>query len=152
MKVIALDLGSSMAMAHNVLGEARVQSKTFKGLREQRAADTRDWLDYWLEAIDLLGGADAVVYERPFARGRDATRCLWGLAGIVEAAATRAGLPVLDVDVSTLKKFATGKSGASKEQMIEAAQLMGYTGDNEHEADAWCLLQYSMDRIQWDKK
>ena len=149
MKVIALDLGSNMALAHNLRGHPSATSIAFRGDRETRAAATQIWLE---DRLKVLIAADAVVYERPFARGRDATRCLWGLAGIVEAAATRAGLPVLDVDVSTLKKFATGKAGASKEQMIEAAQLMGYTGDNEHEADAWCLLQYSMDRIQWDRK
>ena len=144
MKIITLDLGSTMALAHNLRGEPSATSVTFKGDRETRAAATQIWLE---DRLKGLIAAEVVVYERPFARGADATRCLWGLAGIVEAAATRAGMAVLDVDVLTLKRFATGSTKATKEQMIEAAQLMGYTGDNEHEADAWCLLQYAMDRV-----
>jgi Holliday junction resolvasome RuvABC endonuclease subunit len=143
-----------MALAHNCAPGRPpvVVSESFKGTREVRAAATMDWLLEWFDAIQVCHHADAVVYERPFARGRDATRSLWGLAGIIEAAATRAGMAVLDVENQTLKKFATGNRKASKEQMIEAAQLMGYTGNNEHEADAWCLLQYATDRVQWESK
>jgi Holliday junction resolvasome RuvABC endonuclease subunit len=91
----------------------------------------------------LSGGLDLVVYETPFARGRDATRCGWGSAGVIEAAASLAGLPVLDISVATIKKFATGSGNAPKSEMIAAAQRLGYDGANEHIADAWCLLKYA---------
>lgn len=150
MKIIALDIGSNMAMAHNLRGVPSVLSCEFKGDRPTRAAETQVWLE---RRLQVLVAADVVVYERPFNRGRDATRCSWGLAGIIEACATRAGMAVLDVENGTVKRFALGKRdirGATKQDMIAAAQLMGYTGDNEHEADAWCLLQYAMEKVQWD--
>ena len=152
MKIIALDIGSNMAFAHNVLPSLSVHSREFKGPRHERAAATQEWLESWFALVQEHGTADVVVYERPFNRGLDATRCGWGLAGIIEAAATRAGMAVLDVENGTVKRFALGKRdirGATKADMIAAAQLMGYTGDNEHEADAWCLLQYAMEKVQW---
>ncbi len=48
-----------------------------------------------------------------------------------------------DVAVSTIKKFATGSGKGCKEDMIAAAKEFGYKGDNEHEADAVCLLKYA---------
>lgn len=150
MKIIALDIGSNMALAHNLRGNPCVIFREFKGDRAYRAAGTQTWLE---DRLKMLVAADVIVYERPFNRGYDATRSSWGLAGIIEACATRAGMAVLDVENGTVKRFALGKRdirGTTKQDMIAAAQLMGYTGDNEHEADAWCLLQYAMDRVQWD--
>jgi Holliday junction resolvasome RuvABC endonuclease subunit len=92
---------------------------------------------------DALVHFNAVVYETPFVRGRDATRSLWGIAGIIEGCANAANIAVLDIAVPTIKKFATGSGHGPKIAMIEAAQRMGYRGDNEHEADAVCLLRYA---------
>jgi Holliday junction resolvasome RuvABC endonuclease subunit len=91
---------------------------------------------------------DAVVYETPFCRGRDATRSSWGSAGVIEAAASLAGLPVVDVAVSTIKKFATGFGNAPKTSMMVAAHSLGYRGINEHEADAWCLMRYAEKNLE----
>jgi Holliday junction resolvasome RuvABC endonuclease subunit len=96
----------------------------------------------------LSGGLDLVVYETPFARGRDATRCGWGSAGVIEAAASLAGLPVIDVAVATIKKFATRDGRASKDMMVRAAQRLGYQGSNEHEADAFWLLKYTEENAE----
>jgi Holliday junction resolvasome RuvABC endonuclease subunit len=91
----------------------------------------------------LLKAVDAVVFETPFARGRAATRSMWGMAGVLEACASEAGKPVVDVSVATIKKFATGHGHAPKNSMIAAAQKLGYRGDDDNEADAYCLLKYA---------
>lgn len=146
MKILAFDLGSHMAVAHNLQGDPRVQHADFTGTRQERAGATLQWLeDNFARARDL--GCEAVVYERPFARGFDATRCLWGIAGLIEACANAAGLPCLDMTPSEIKKHATGNAKASKEDMMFAAMLKGYPGDNEHEADAWLLLEYGVDTL-----
>lgn len=142
-KIIALDLGSNMALAHNGMGVPIVDHKTFEGHRTHRIYEIMWWIDKRFAEIEMECGADLVVFERPFARGMDATRSGWGIAGVIEALATKYGWPVTDTDPQTIKKFSTGNSRASKEQMIEAAQGMGYTGTNEHEADAFCLLKYA---------
>ena len=144
MKIIALDLGSNMALAHNGMGVPIVDHKTFKGTRAHRAHYTRCWLRDRFASIEKnCDDVSLVVYERPFARGMDATRSLWGIAGIIEQLATEFGWAVTDATPGDIKKWAHGKGDASKEDMMTAAIRLGYVGDSEHEADAYCLLKFA---------
>lgn len=151
MKILAFDLGSHMAVAHNLQGDPRVQSADFKGTRQERAGATLQWLeDNFSRAREL--GCEAVVYERPFARGFDATRSLWGIAGLIEGCANAAGLPCLDMTPAEIQKHALGAANRlpkddKKRAMTMAAMMTGYAGDNEHEADAWCLLRFAEDTL-----
>lgn len=139
MKIIAFDLGKNFAWATN--HRTPMTGHWFlDGARAHRQGSLQKYLTLLFLTTK---GLEVAVYETPFARGRDATRSLWGIAGIIEACATNAGLPVVDVAVPTIKKFATGHGKACKEDMIAAAQRMGYKGSNEHEADAVCLLRYA---------
>ena len=142
MKIIAFDLGRNFAWAYNgsnVILTGNVNFGTVS--RAHRQGLLLTYLKRLF--IQIPYGVEAVIYETPFARGRDATRSLWGIAGIIEATATNAGLPVVDAAVPTIKKFATGHGKACKEDMIAAAHKFGYKGDNEHEADSVCLLRYA---------
>lgn len=143
MKIIALDLGSTMAMAHNGMDVPVIESWQEKGIRSHRICSTMRHLAVRFKQIKTACQIDLVVYERPFARGADATRSLWGLAGMVEAMATHNGWPVTDQVPMPIKKWATGNARASKDEMIAAARKMGYDPVNEHEADAICLLEYA---------
>lgn len=139
LRLIAFDLGKNMAWAHRGLdGQVLSNHEVFKGDRCTRAGATYVWLRDLLELFkdDL----DCVVYERPFARGYDATRSLWGLAGLIEGLSNAAGLPSLDITPSEIKQWATGSGAVKKDPMLDAARRLGYTKDNEHEADAYCLL------------
>lgn len=143
LRLVTFDLGSNMAVAHNLLGDPRVEHKEFKGRRVPRQAATWLWLHDIFEGIKELGGCDAVVYERPFARGQDATRSLWGIAGLIEARAGVDGYRVEDYPPSSIKLWATGHGNADKSAMTMAAYTLGYKGDNEHEADAYALLRFA---------
>lgn len=149
MRIIAFDLGSNMAWARNTASGLLANHKTFDGIRPHRFCAIERWLK---DVFAFNRGMDAVVYETPFARGPDATRSLWGIAGLIEARATDAGLPVVDVAVPTIKKFATGSGKGAKVNMIEAARRFGYNGDNEHEADAVCLLRYAEANLEFTKQ
>ncbi len=146
MKLIAIDLGSHMALAHNGDDDLVVTDyRHFEGLRSHRAGRTLIWLDQRVgEILAWYPAIQGIVYERPFARGMDATRCLWGLAGVIEAVAFRHGLAVLDMTPADVKKFATTSGKGKKLDMLAAAQRMGYVGENEHEADAYCLLRAAL--------
>ena len=136
MRIAAFDLGSTWAIARNQGPNGPwAQHAGLEGKRPQKLGRFAD-----LFQGTILDGYDVVVYERPFARGQAATRMLWGMAGILEAAAHNAGVAVLDITPAEIKKWATGKGTASKGEMIAAAQRLGYAGENEHEADAFCLL------------
>ena len=133
--VLAFDLGSTWACYDG----ADAWHHTATGARPEKLANF---------AANALGcGAlalyDLVIYERPFARGQAATRLLWGMAGILEAAAYNAGAAVLCTTPAEIKKWSTGSGRASKEEMLVAARAMGYKGDNEHEADAFCLWNFA---------
>ncbi len=144
LKLIHFDLGSNMAFAHNCCGDVVIVDHfTAKGTRQERAYATLCWLENRFNSMDatkLL--PDAVHYERPFARGQHATRSLWGVAGLLEATAKRYGLDTFDSTPKEIKKFA-GNYKASKDDMIAAAQALGYKGFNEHEADAFIGLKYA---------
>lgn len=146
-KLIACDVGANFALAHNLKG-LKVCHWTFEGIRDHRQAQLLTTLQKKIAQINQLGHVHALVYERPFARGLGATRSLWGMAGIIEAVATNAGLAVLDVNNTSIKTWATGDGKASKADMIKAARKLGYKGNNEHEADAVCLLRYSEENVE----
>jgi len=139
MRIIAFDLGRNMAWAHNQ-PKLSWGSRLYDGDRHYRLAAIAQHLP---SILFHDNGFDVLVYETPFARGRDATRSLWGIAGILEAAAINAGMAVIDVAVPTIKKFACGDSRAPKNDMIKTARKFGYKGRDEHEADAICLLKYA---------
>lgn len=151
MNIIAFDQGQNFACAMNNFKGANMGVKThfvfFDGERPHRQGMLLAYLDQLFNDLRQLPGGphilDAAVYETPFNRGPHATRSGWGIAGVIEACATKAGLPVVDVAVPTIKKFATGHGRAPKEDMIAAANNWGYLGNNEHEADAVCLLKYA---------
>lgn len=144
LKLITFDLGANFALAHNGCdGVVCVEHRVFTGPRAHRAKDTMRYLKGRLVDCQLAGiYFDAAVYERPFVRGRDATRCLWGIAGIIEAVCTDWNMAVVDAENQQLKKWAKGFGGV-KDGMLEAAQSLGYIGDNEHEADCFLLLKFS---------
>lgn len=143
MKIAAFDLGRHAAVADNLdIGPDRIELWSFKGDRKQRAGlFMQSCRQYFIQTSSQL---DVVFYERPFARGYDATRCLWGLAGILEACAEEAQIATVDMPPGSIKKYAAGKGAADKQAMIAMAQIMGYCGDNEHEADAFLALQYAL--------
>jgi Holliday junction resolvasome RuvABC endonuclease subunit len=138
MRIAAFDLGTTWAMAWNTGFSAAACHGVVEGARPQKLAEFHQQLTF-----SLPHDLDVVIFERPFARGQAATRLLWGMAAILEAAAHDAGTAVLDVTPAEIKKWSAGKGSAKKPDMIAAAQMMGYDGDNEHEADAYCLLRFA---------
>lgn len=117
--------------------------KDFNKTRQDKMSCFKTLIEFHKEE----SGIDVIVYERPFVRGHAATRQLWGYAGIADSFE----LPTYDFAVTSIKKFATGKGKAEKEDMIQAAQgfLRQDTGKEkksedllDHEADAICVFQY----------
>lgn len=135
-RILAFDLGSNMAYAKN-FGQTVSAHREFKGGRRVALPGIYGWL-----MPMVRWDPDVVVYERPFARGEAATRMLWGIAGLIEAVFGDVAA-VVDYTPAEIKKFSTGSGKADKDKMTFAAQLLGYEGDNEHEADAFCLLKFS---------
>lgn len=136
MKIAAFDLGSTWACAKERGVFHVTEAKT--AARPEKLREFAQHIDY-----GLLKDVDTVVFERPFARGQAATRFLWGMAGVLEAAAHGWGCAVIDMTPNEIKLWSTGSGKADKAAMIAAAQRLGYRGENEHEADAYCLLRFA---------
>jgi hypothetical protein len=175
MNIIHFDLGSHMAFAHNGctdIGLVECDHFDVEGPRAVRAAKILAWLIALKDRCEYEGiKFDVAHYERPFARGFDATRCGWGIAGLIEAVFGN-DCVVLDTTPQSIKSFALGSKKIARKKMTSAerriaaaeeklamivrAQELGYTGNNEHEADAFLGLKYAetycQKEIQWNPK
>jgi hypothetical protein len=145
MKIASFDIGSVTAVVDNIGGQRRVAARwELTGTRHVKLAALQLHLEHYFSS--LPEALDVAFYERPFARGLAATRSGWAIAGLIEAMATNYQCAILDEKPSTLKLFATGRGHAEKDEMILFAQMDGYPGDNEHEADAWLGHKYAMEK------
>lgn len=102
------------------------------------------WIVDWVTDWTTLEGPVLVAIESPFINprlGRTGMK-LAELGGIVRHSLWRRGIDWLDISPSTLKKVATGKGNASKDEVLSAAFRRGdlmFDGTSNDEADAWWL-------------
>ncbi len=99
----------------------------------------------------LLGKVDLIVYEQEHHRGGAATFVALGLITELQAFAAEQEVEVMNVHSATLKKFATGNGRASKEDMLRNAREYGYFTDDDNEADAALLLEYTLCDFKEDR-
>lgn len=105
---------------------------------------------------EILGWAlpDFVIYYRPFARGADATRCGWGIAGVIEASACWSEAAVGDIAEATVRSWYDIKAPAGmkagerrkwlKQKSLDIASELCQTDiKNDDIADAVLLLNYT---------
>lgn len=66
------------------------------------------------------------------------------LGGIIRLTAYRCEIPLVVIPPATLKKYATGKGNAKKEEVLVAAVLRSGRELTNDEADAWWLRQIGL--------
>jgi Holliday junction resolvasome RuvABC endonuclease subunit len=76
--------------------------------------------------------------------GVDAAHAYGGFMGQLTAWCEHHQIPYQGVPVGTIKKHATGKGNASKEDMIAAARRQGFDPADDNEADALALLAWAI--------
>ena len=139
MKILAIDPGSKEMGFYD--GKTW-WTETFKGIRAERLGQALKRL----ERIFAEAKPDVVVYEEQFHRGKDATKCLVGLAGITEAVAANSGSAVVYVSNQKIKSWTGAKT---KEAAITWARTKVRPGTiNEHEADAIAIYYYALENIE----
>ena len=94
-----------------------------------------------------------VVYERPHQRGRFATGNLLGYSAHVESWCAAESLEHTDCHSGTLKKWATGKGNASKDEMREHGRrrflkVLNTAVISDDEVDALWLLAWAQDNYR----
>ena len=152
MKILAIDCGTKTGFAYyaNGIVESGVQDFSLKrgesnGMRFLRF---RSWLQ---DMLNMLG-VDLVAYEMPHHRGGSATEVLIGMTTRIQEECDSRNINYTSVHSATLKKYATGKGNASKEQMlVEARRRFGDEIVDDNEADARFMLEWGKEHFNGGK-
>ena len=101
------------------------------------------WLNELLSACHSI---NAVYFEEVRRHaGVDAAHAYGGFMGHLTAWCEHQNIPYQGVPVGTIKKHATGKGNASKDEMIASVQSRGHTPIDDNEADALALLHWAIE-------
>jgi Holliday junction resolvasome RuvABC endonuclease subunit len=100
----------------------------------------------WLQELDeTAGGIGAVFFEEVVRHlGTAASHAYGGYLAHLTAWAEALRLPYQGVPVGTIKRHATGKGNAGKDQVIAAVRARGFAPADDNEADALALLDWAM--------
>ena len=149
--ILALDLGRTTGWAL-ALPEGRIYSGTeeFRPGRFESSGMALLRFRSWLSVMHQQGsGLAACVFEEVRRHnGTTAAHTYGEFLGQLKAWADEDhnNVPYLGVPVGTIKKFATGKGNAGKDEMIEAVRTrLGHPDVADHnEADALAILHWAM--------
>lgn len=145
--ILALDLGSRTGWA--LLDRDGDISSGTEGFKPQRFEGGgmrylrfKRWLTELKQAVD---GLDAVYFEEVRRHaGIDAAHAYGGFMAHLTAWCEHHQIPYQGVPVGTIKKHATGKGNASKDEMVAAARLRGHVPADDNEADALAILHWAI--------
>lgn len=154
MKILSLDLGSTLGWASGVGGKPKKHgTKDFQRPVQKDSQETAFSNESFAEFTQWLGkrisSVDIVVCEKPNVYGTGkfssfhAMRVLFGMYGIVQAVAGAYGKSLIPVSATTVKKFWTGNGRANKNEMLVLAAERGFSSVKDHnECDAIAIYTY----------
>lgn len=138
-KILALDPAThcGWAVSHSVYGVWDLTAK-----RDESAGMRLIRLRSKLMEVIELEKINLVVFERPGGFHKGAMIVQSELQGQIKVVCEDLTIPYRAYSSQEIKKFATGKGNAGKPVMIAAAKSkLGYTGNNDNEADALWILE-----------
>jgi len=146
---MAFDIGTKMGLAWTddehpesyLFGYLDYTGKQYKN-RGVRYLAFRMFLDDWQPV------PETIYYERVRRHnGTDAAHVYGGFMAVLEMYCVLKQIPLVGLEVASIKQHATGKGNADKEAMLEAARNeFGYDGDNDNEADALWILDLGVQK------
>lgn len=145
--ILALDLGTTTGWALMTRdGSITSGTESFKPHRFEGGGMRFLRFKRWLTEIKQTSdGIDAVYFEEVRRHlGVDAAHAYGGFMAHLTAWCEHHQIPYQGVPVGTIKKHATGKGNASKDEMIAAAKARGHLPADDNEADALALLHYAL--------
>lgn len=134
MKVLSLDIASltGWALDTQVYG-----TWDFKTLKDESMGMKLIRFKAKLTEVHSLEPLDIIIYERPAGQHANSIIHQAKLIGVMEEFCEKNSIDYRAYSASEIKKFATGKGNANKQDMIDAAKKKyGYTGSDDNEADA----------------
>jgi Holliday junction resolvasome RuvABC endonuclease subunit len=146
--VLALDLGTQTGWALSANNKNIASgSEGFKPQRFEgggmRYLRFKRWLTEIKQSVESI---DAVYFEEVRRHvGVDAAHAYGGFLATLTAWCEHHQVPYQGVPVGTIKKHATGKGNASKDEMIAAIIKRGFSPADDNEADALALLHWALE-------
>ena len=146
--ILALDLGTTTGWA---LAQTDAQitsgSQSFKPQRFEGGGMRFLRFKRWLTDIKQCSPDISLIVFEEVRRhaGVDAAHVYGGFMGQLTAWCEHHQIPYEGVPVGTIKKHATGKGNASKDQMIQAMQARNHSVVDDNEADALALLYWAIE-------
>ena len=147
--ILALDLGTTTGWAlRGSDGHITSGSESFRPQRFEGGGMRYLRFKRWLTDIKQCNaGIDQVVFEEVRRHaGVDAAHAYGGFMGQLTAWCEHHQIPYLGIPVGTIKKHATGKGNASKDEMVATARARGHAPADDNEADALALLHWAIEQ------
>jgi Holliday junction resolvasome RuvABC endonuclease subunit len=145
--VLALDLGTTTGWAIKQQSERIISgTQSFKPQRFEGGGMRYLRFKRWLTEIKAtVEGIDEVVFEEVRRHAStDSAHVYGGLLATLTAWCEHHRIPYRAIPVGTIKKHATGKGNASKEEMVSAMRARGHAPADDNEADALALLYFAL--------
>lgn len=148
MTILALDLGTTTGWALHASGHVVSGSQSFKPGRFEGGGMRYLRFKRWLTEIKATTDGLGAVYFEEVRRhvGVDAAHAYGGFLATLTAWCEHHQIPYSGVPVGTIKKHATGKGNAGKDEMVAAMRVLGHNPTDVNEADALALLAWSVER------
>jgi Holliday junction resolvasome RuvABC endonuclease subunit len=146
--ILALDLGTTTGWALRARNQQVAHG--FVSLRPQRfEGGGMRFLRFkrWLSEIKGAATEIHAVYFEEVRRhaGVDAAHVYGGLMATLTTWCEHHSIPYQGVPVGTIKKHATGKGNAGKQEVIAAMRAKGHPVADDNEADALALLHWAVE-------
>jgi Holliday junction resolvasome RuvABC endonuclease subunit len=145
--ILALDLGTTTGWAlrgsdgHITSGSESFRPQRFEG-GGMRFLRFKRWLT---ELKAATSGIDALHFEEVRRHvSTDAAHAYGGFLATLTAWCEHHQIPYQGVPVGTIKKHATGKGNAGKDEVIAAIRARGHAPSDDNEADALALLHWAI--------
>jgi len=149
MTILALDLGTTTGWAlMHADGQITSGSQSFTPPRfEGGGMRFLKFKRLLTDVKQCTTGIDLVVFEEVRRHvGVDAAHAYGGFMGQLTAWCEHHQIPYEGIPVGTIKKHATGKGNAGKDEMIASVQARGHQPADDNEADAIALAYLARDR------
>jgi len=145
--ILALDLGTTTGWAlrgsdgHITSGSESFRPQRFEG-GGMRFLRFKRWLT---ELKAVTSGIDALHFEEVRRHvSTDAAHAYGGFLATLTAWCEHHQIPYLGVPVGTIKKDATGRGNAGKDEVVAAIRARGHAPSDDNEADALALLHWAI--------
>ncbi len=139
MKILAIDPATKTGWACNDprahgVWDLSVKSDESDGMRLIRFQSK-------LTNFGLTSKVNLITFERPGGQFKKPIMTQSELIGVIKTFCITHGIEYRAYSSTEIKRHATGKGNCNKQAMIEAArEQLGYTGNDDNEADALWLL------------